>query len=70
MLLQLRELEAAIPGAGANLGTEKAAVWTRNRTEVADRDEIFRGWRLRLCRTLPVLTGRYFDVTLSAVFAV
>src|SRR3978361_948581 len=35
-LAALYTLEAAIPGAGANLDTESAAVWVHNANEVSD----------------------------------
>ena len=36
-LANLYTLESAIPGAGANLSTDQAAVWTHNKNEVRDR---------------------------------
>jgi hypothetical protein len=44
-LAQLYPLEAAIPGAGGNLDTDQAAVWTHNRDEVRDRAALFDLWR-------------------------
>lgn len=37
----LTQLEAAVIAAGANLDTDKAAVWTRNRSEVWDRTALY-----------------------------
>ncbi len=56
-LNSLRQLEAAIPNAGANLDTDKAAVWTHNKREVADRLNLFDTWRRRLCGFLGVPAG-------------
>lgn len=56
-LTNIRSLEAAIMGASDNLDTDKAAVWTRNRTEVQDRDAMFYAWRLRLCNLIGVIPG-------------
>jgi hypothetical protein len=50
-------LELAVPGAGANLDTDQAAVWTRNRTEVQDRARLFDDWSRRLCAFLGVPPG-------------
>jgi hypothetical protein len=56
-LTNLTALEAAIVGAAANLDTDQAAVWTRNRSEVSDRMALFDGWRLRMCGFLGVAAG-------------
>lgn len=48
--LTQRELE--IQGAGANLDTDKAAIWTHNKSEVSDRRALFTDLRLELCRFL------------------
>jgi hypothetical protein len=48
-LATLNTLEPAIPGAGANLDTDRAAVWTRNRDEARDRARLLDDWRRRLC---------------------
>ncbi len=50
-------LEAAIPNAAANLDTDQAAVWTRNRNETADRAALFDDWRRRLCGFLGMPAG-------------
>lgn len=54
----LATLESGIPAAADNLDTDKAAVWTRNRTEVADRAGLFDDWRRRLCAFIGVQPGR------------
>lgn len=56
-LANLYALETAIVGAGANMGTDIAAVWTRNRNEVRDRERLFDGWRRRLCGFMGVQPG-------------
>jgi len=53
----LRTLEQAVPAAGNNLDTDKAAVWTHNKNEVADRLALFDGWRRRLCGFIGVPAG-------------
>lgn len=56
-LTTLTTLEAAIPDAAGNLDTDEAAVWTRNRTEVADRLNLLDEWRRRLCGFIGIQTG-------------
>jgi hypothetical protein len=56
-LTTLNTLEAAIPGAGANLDTEQAAVWRHNKNEVADRSALFDGWRRRFCSFIGIQPG-------------
>ena len=56
-LTTLAGLETAVAGAGANLDTDRAAVWTRNRSEVADRAALFDQWRLRMCAFLGLPPG-------------
>jgi hypothetical protein len=56
-LTQLRTMEAAIPGAGANLDTDEAAVWKHNPNEVRDRERLFDRWRLRFCGFLGLPPG-------------
>ena len=56
-LINLRALETAIVGAGANLATEVAGPWTHNRSEVADRAALFDAWRMRLCGFIGVPPG-------------
>lgn len=56
-LANLSGLEAAILGAGANLDTDKAGSWTRNKSEVGDRDRLFSNWRRKLCAFLGIPVG-------------
>ncbi len=56
-LTQLRTMEAAIPGAGANLDTDKAAVWTHNKNEVRDRMRLYNLWRRQFCDFLGIPFG-------------
>lgn len=48
-LANLTTLEAAVLLAGDNIGTDVAAVWTRNRSEVGDRTGLFNRKRRELC---------------------
>jgi hypothetical protein len=48
-LANLGPLETAIFGAGANLDTDQAAIWTHNKREVADRTSLFNQVRRALC---------------------
>lgn len=48
-LTALGTLEAAILTAGANMGTDVAAVWKRNRTETWDRIALYDYRRRELC---------------------
>lgn len=56
-LTDLTALEAAIPAAAANLDTDKAAVWTHNKTEVQERIRLFAHWRKELCCFLGLPPG-------------
>lgn len=56
-LTPLATLETAIYGAGDNLDTDQAAVWTHNRNEVRDRKNLFDGWRRRMCYFIGVAPG-------------
>jgi hypothetical protein len=56
-LTNLRTLEAAVPGAGGNLDTDQAAVWTHNKSEVQDRSALLDDWRRRLCGFLGIPPG-------------
>lgn len=56
-LPNLTALEAAIWTAGANLGTDKAAVWVRNRTETVDRVALFNVARRQFCAFIGVVPG-------------
>lgn len=69
---QLRTLEAAVPAAGDNLDTDQAAVWTRNRDEVRDREALLRSWSGRLCAALGIQSGPMTGVgaPVSAAFVV
>ena len=53
----LTTLEQAVPGAGDNLDTDQASVWTRNKAELGDRIDLFDGWRRRFCGFLGVPPG-------------
>ena len=53
----LQALELAVPAAAANLDTEQASVWTRNKTEVSDRMRLLDDWRRRLCGFLGIPPG-------------
>ncbi len=44
--------EAEIQGAAANLDTDKAAVWTRNKSEMEDRRDAYARLRRDLCAFL------------------
>lgn len=56
-LATLLSLESAVVAASDNLDTAQAAVWTRNKDEVADRIRLFDEWRRRLCGFLGVPAG-------------
>jgi hypothetical protein len=56
-LAQLYTLEGAVWGAGANLDTDKAAVWTHNKQEVRDRTNLFSQTRRELCALLGIPAG-------------
>jgi hypothetical protein len=56
-LVTLAGLEAAIPGASDNLDTNQAAVWSRNQNEFRDREQLYDGWRVRLCAFLGIPPG-------------
>ncbi len=56
-LTNLCTLEAAVPGAGGNLDTDQAAVWTHNKSEVQDRSALLDDWRRRLCGFLGIPPG-------------
>jgi len=59
-LANLNTLEQAVLGAGNNLDTDQAAIWKRNRTEVADRMALFDNLRRRLCAFLGIKPGPEF----------
>ncbi|GBQ15334.1 hypothetical protein CFR78_10415 [Komagataeibacter rhaeticus] len=56
-IAQCQMLEGAIMAATANLDTDRAAVWTRNRSEVTDRFTLYTRWRVQLCNFLGVPPG-------------
>ena len=56
-LATIYALEAAVPTAGANMGTDMAAVWTRNKSEAGDRAKLYDGWCRRLCGFMGVPPG-------------
>lgn len=56
-LTPLATLESAIYGAGDNLDTDQAAVWTHNKNEVADRTRLFDQWRRRMCYFIGIAPG-------------
>lgn len=60
-LANLSTLENAIPGTGANLDTQQAAVWTHNPNEQRDRERLLDSWRRRLCDFLGVPPGPNFS---------
>lgn len=56
-LATLRGFELAIPAAAGNLDTSTAAVWTRNPTEILDRQRLEQSWGRRLCAFLGIPPG-------------
>lgn len=56
-LITLAGLESGIARAAENLDTDKAAVWQRNRSEVADRTRLYNQWRRQLCGLLGIAPG-------------
>ncbi|MCM8736001.1 hypothetical protein M5E06_17855 [Azospirillum sp. A1-3] len=54
---QLRDLEAAIVGAGDNLDTLEAGPWKWNSKEVEQRTKLLDQWRQKLCGFLGVPPG-------------
>jgi hypothetical protein len=53
----LRGLERDAIASAANLDTESAAIWTRNRTELAERHHLLDDWRRRFCALMGVPPG-------------
>jgi hypothetical protein len=53
----LLSLELAVPAAAANLDTDQASIWTRNKSEMSDRIQLLDEWRRRLCGFLGVPPG-------------
>ena len=56
-LANLNALELAVVGAGANLDTDKAAVWIHNKREVSDRKGLYDLQRRELCGFLGIPPG-------------
>ena len=56
-LASLYLIEAGIAAASDGLDVDKAAVYTRNANELADRESLFQSWRLKLCAFLGVPPG-------------
>jgi len=56
-LANLSQLESDIVNTRDNLDTDKAAIWHRNKNEVADREQLLDNWRRRLCGFLGVPPG-------------
>lgn len=56
-LTQLVTLETAILSVSENLDTDQAAVWHHNKRERLDREELFDGWRRRLCSFIGFQAG-------------
>jgi hypothetical protein len=68
-LSALTTLEAAIVASGANLDTDSAAIWTHNKSEVADRSKLFDSWRLRLCGFIGFKPGAGIGSSVNAKLA-
>lgn len=66
----LRSLEQAVLDAANNLDTERAAMWSRNPTEVGDRTSLLDDWRRRLCAFLGVPPGQALARTTTVPLAV
>jgi len=56
-LTNLTQLESDIVGTRSNLDTDQAAVWTHNKNEQRDREQLFDSWRRKLCGFLGVPPG-------------
>lgn len=56
-LENLTMLELAVPAASESLDTDQASMWTRNRSEVADRIRLLDEWRRRLCGFIGIAAG-------------
>ena len=57
MLANLSGLETGVSGSAANLDTDQASVWKRNRNEVGDRIGLYRWARIELCNFFGVPPG-------------
>lgn len=69
-LVPLRILEAAIPTAGDNLDTDRAAVWWHNKSEISDRENLYQITRQKLCWFLGIPAGAGVSPLAPAVFTV
>jgi hypothetical protein len=69
-LTPLRTLESAIPTAGQNLDTDRAAVWYHNRSEVQDRVDLFMITRRSMCFFVGIPPGSGVSALVPAVFTV
>ncbi|MHA3052521.1 hypothetical protein [Acinetobacter sp. ANC 4640] len=56
-LTNLQQLETDIVGTRSNLDTDQAAVWTHNKNEQRDREQLFDSWRRKLCGFLGIPPG-------------
>ena len=56
-LVPLNDLEDDIVNVRCNLDTDIAAVWTRNKSEMADRRALFKIKRLEMCEFLGITPG-------------
>ena len=57
LISELQPLRTGILSAAANMDTDVAAVWTRNRDEARDRRALYDDWRGELCQFLGVPPG-------------
>lgn len=69
-LAPLRTLESAIPAAGQNLDTDRAAVWYHNRSEIQDRVDLFMITRRSMCFFVGIPPGAGVSPLVPAVFTV
>lgn len=64
---QLRTMEAAIPGTSDNLDTASASVWIHNPSELRDRMNLYRTWRIELCNMLGMVPGPHLQASGSGM---
>ena len=57
MLVTLNGFETALAGSIGDLDTDAAGPWTRNKSEVSDREDMLTLWSRRLCSFLGVPAG-------------
>jgi hypothetical protein len=69
-LTPLRTLESAIPAAGQNLDTDRAAVWYHNKSEIQDRVDLFMITRRSMCFFMGIPPGAGVSPLVPAVFTV